>query len=421
MDLETIHIEKLVHGGQGLGSLESGKRAFVWNALPGETVQARILRKKSGYVDAIAEEITVASLDRVDPIEPEAYMSTSPWQILSPSAEALAKQAILEELFTHEKVDVSWEPFVQDEQRYGYRNKMEYNFWWDNETGKVSLALHVRGSHMKLPLEGSALASDAINKVGKRLVEFINSSQLQARSLKSAVLRSTADEKTAVVLYVVDKNVAELDWSQVKADSMTVYYSNPKSPASVPTEVLLRLGLEYLADTIGGREYRYSPEGFFQINLPVYDQAIATIGEWVDAGSSVVDMYAGVGSIGMSLPYASLTSVELDPASSAQAKLNAGENTQVVLSESEKALSYITTDAVIILDPPRAGLHKKVVERLLEVAPPTIIYLSCNPATQARDTAQLLLERHYKVVHARGYNFFPATPHIESLLVLSRV
>lgn len=421
MSLETIHIEKLVHGGQGLGKLESGKRAFVWNALPGETVEANIIRKKSGYVDAIAEEITIASPDRIEPLEPEAFMSTSPWQIMNTDAEAKAKQAILEELFTHEKLDISWDSFVQGEQRFGYRNKMEYNFWWDNETNKVSLALHRRGSHMKLPMTSSALASGAINDVGKSLVEFINSCDVQARSLKSAVLRSTADGKTAVVLYIVDKEVAQLEWSRVGADSITVYYSNPKSPASVPTELLVHLGLEYLTDNIAGHEYRYSPEGFFQINLPVYSQAIEAMARWVHAGSKVVDMYAGVGSIGMSLPHASLISVELDPASSAQANLNAGENTEVILSESEKALGYIATDAVVILDPPRAGLHKKVVERLLEVTPIAVVYLSCNPATQARDVSLLLAQGQYKVVCARGYNFFPATPHIESLLVLERI
>ena len=165
---EEIKLEKLVHGGQALGTLANGKRAFVWNGLPGETVRAKIIRKKSGYVDAIAEEIIVTSPERIDPLEPEAFLSTSPWQILDYNKESEAKQTILAELFAGEKLAVEWAPFVQLEQRYGYRNKMEYNFWWVNETESVSLALHRRGSHIKLPLKGSVLASDAINQLDRK-------------------------------------------------------------------------------------------------------------------------------------------------------------------------------------------------------------------------------------------------------------
>ncbi|OYX36216.1 hypothetical protein B7Z00_04900, partial [Candidatus Saccharibacteria bacterium 32-50-10] len=86
---------------------------------------------------------------------------------------------------------------------------------------------------------------------------------------------------------------------------------------------------------------------------------------------------------------------------------------------SEQALEYITPDRTIILDPPRAGLHQAVVDRLLDQMPERIVYLSCNPVTQARD-ASLLVEK-YKISHVQGYNFFPRTPHIENLLVLDKI
>jgi len=88
----------------------------------------------------------------------------------------------------------------------------------------------------------------------------------------------------------------------------------------------------------------------------------------------------------------------------------------VVLAPSEKAIDYIITEATIIVDPPRAGLHAAVIDRLLEVTPSRIIYLSCNAVTQARDIA--LLSEKYGIRHHRGYNFFPRTPHIEHLVVL---
>lgn len=90
----------------------------------------------------------------------------------------------------------------------------------------------------------------------------------------------------------------------------------------------------------------------------------------------------------------------------------------MIEASTEKVLEYITDEKPVIFDPPRAGLHAKVIERVLEVAPPKVIYLSCNPATQARDLA--LLEEKYVIKHFEIFNFFPRTPHIETLAVLDR-
>jgi len=95
-----------------------------------------------------------------------------------------------------------------------------------------------------------------------------------------------------------------------------------------------------------------------------------------------------------------------------------GIEANVIESSTEKALEYISGAEPVIFDPPRAGLHDKVVERVLEVAPPQVIYLSCNPATQARDLAKLQMT--YDIEFFEVYNFFPRTPHIETLAVLRR-
>jgi len=136
--------------------------------------------------------------------------------------------------------------------------------------------------------------------------------------------------------------------------------------------------------------------------------------EFVSDDEHIVDMYAGVGTIGLSLGQASEL-VEIDLATAAMARRNAGGR-KVIETSTEKALDYITPDKTIVFDPPRAGLHDKVAGRLLEVQPKKILYLSCNPATQARDLG--LLQDKYKIIFFEGYNFFPHTPHIESLAVL---
>ncbi len=135
-------------------------------------------------------------------------------------------------------------------------------------------------------------------------------------------------------------------------------------------------------------------------------------------------MYSGVGSIGLSVvgDKQNLTMIETSEESTKQAKLNIGDrnNCEVVTATAESVLEYLQGDEVVILDPPRAGLHKNVTSQLLDKKPPQIIYLSCNPSTQARDI-KLLTDGGYKIKSAKGYNFFPRTPHIESLIILDAV
>lgn len=224
--------------------------------------------------------------------------------------------------------------------------------------------------------------------------------------------------------------------------------------------------------------FHYATEGFFQVNIPVYEQALRDMKEWVESktedcgpktaesmqtapadtttasepeasafpaaarqdisvvsaergsdsdGSrsgrtqATVDLYSGVGTIGLTIGGENCVLVETDENAVREMKRNVSllnSSSQPVLARSEDALEYITSDRVIIVDPPRAGMHTNVINRLLEALPPRIIYLSCNPVTQARDVA-LLLEK-YNLVHHRGYNFFPRTPHIEHLVVLER-
>ncbi len=134
-----------------------------------------------------------------------------------------------------------------------------------------------------------------------------------------------------------------------------------------------------------------------------------------------LDLYSGVGSIGLTIGGDNCTLVEVNQHAVREMKNNIAaqnSNAQAILAASEKALDYINSDTIVIVDPPRAGLHSDVVEKLLETSPPRIIYLSCNPVTQARDVA--LLSQKYQIKHTKGYNFFPRTPHIEHLVVLDK-
>jgi len=175
---------------------------------------------------------------------------------------------------------------------------------------------------------------------------------------------------------------------------------------------LQELGDVLLTDTLLGQPFVYDVDSFFQVNLPIYEQALQRIKD-KSSQTTLVDMYAGVGSIGLSIATGSVELVELDSATARMAEQNAATSAldaTVVETPAEKATDYITSDKPIVFDPPRAGLHDKVISRVLEVLPPTVAYLSCNPVTQARDIARL--EKQYRITYFEAFNFFPRTPHI---------
>lgn len=431
MELEQVTITKLVHGGQGLAELGDGRKVFVWNALPGETVRVRVIKKKRSYAEAIAEEIVTASPERVEPRE-ENYLATSPWQMMTFEAENKYKSSIVQELFQQAHIDltrfdlttVSGKAARDDEfisspgamenplGVFHYRNKMEYSFWGDDDG--LHLALHQRGSHGKQIVQGSELALPALDAGANAVLAELRKLDIRAGDLKTIIVRCSQKNDVVAALYTKKTEFPEIALP-TGVKGLRVYHSNPKSPASVATKLLYELGDARLEDTILGKPFTYDVESFFQVNLPIYEKALQRIHE--HAKGEPIDMYAGVGSIGLSV--GSKTLVELDPATAAMARENAKDGGQeVVEASTEKALEYITGDRPIIFDPPRAGLHAKVAERCLEVLPPQIVYLSCNPATQARDLA--LLQEKYAIDFFEVYNFFPKTPHIETLAVLSR-
>ena len=174
-----------------------------------------------------------------------------------------------------------------------------------------------------------------------------------------------------------------------------------------------------LEDTILGQKFSYSPNGFFQINLPVYELALAEIKKHIKT-EKVLDLYAGVGTIGLSVASGQdLVLVECDKAAYRELEQNTKMcGARSVYAKSEDALGFVTPDETVILDPPRAGCHVNLLNKLLERTPPIVIYLSCNPATQARDVK--ILSEKYQISSVVPFNFFPRTPHLENLVVLER-
>lgn len=422
-----LKLDAVVGGGQTMGTLPEGKKVFVWGGLPDEDVGVQITKKKSSYNEGIVSQVITASKQRVEPRDPESYLSTSPWQIMDFTSEQHYKAALIEEAFElHDIVLPNAIEVYSDGREYEYRNKVEFSFWFDTETEKLSLAFFRRGTHGKIAVNGTSLAPEAINNAGQVIVKVLNNHKIGGRDLKTLLIRCDSKGGLAWQLYVKNKDlpaekILQDIASKLDAINGEVIHSNPKSPASVITKRLATLGDQRLQDTILDVPFRYATEGFFQINLPVYEEALRDMQQWVPKDSpATVDLYSGVGTIGLTIGGEHVTLIESNEHAVREMERNIEtlgiKGAKAVLAPSEKALDYITSEATIIVDPPRAGLHVDVIDRLLEQAPARIIYLSCNPVTQARDVERLA--EKYGIRTHRGYNFFPRTPHIEHLVVL---
>ncbi|MBI4992598.1 MAG: class I SAM-dependent RNA methyltransferase [Candidatus Magasanikbacteria bacterium] len=431
-----VNIEKLVFGGQGLGRLDDGRVCFVWNALPGEEVDIEIIKNKKTHLEAMAAEIIQPSPERIESRE-EHFLSCSPWQIMSLAAENKWKKEIAVE--TYKKlggIDAGDLEILGDEAEYGYRNKMEYSF--SESGGKISLAFHIRESRRYIPITVCELAWPEINEVALQLLAWVNQNQIPIRSLKTMIVRCNQNGEVLAGLFLKDRLQFE-NYPELKNNfvGLTIFYSTHKSPASVLTDVLYQAGQDYLEEDLLGTKLKYGLFSFFQINIPVFLSALQDISDSLLPDQSAVDFYSGVGSI--SLPLAkkfkdcvlvdnneeaigfareNIEALARDPLPASPYEGEGFSKIKSICIAAEKMTELLTSDKVVIVDPPRVGLDKRVAERILAVKPKQVIYLSCNLSTHARDLG--LLKEAYDIKFMKLYNFFPRTAHIEGLAVLVR-
>lgn len=490
---EILSLETIVGGGQTMGALPDGKKCFVWGGLPGETVRVKLTKQKASYTEAVVVEVINEAPERIQPRDPGSYLSTSPWQIMDFASEQRHKADLIHEAFQlhHVALPSRTEVFT-DGKQFAYRNKVEFSWYSEAQTkdangaaeknserqleskslfgdtratssDTLDLAFYRRGSKGKIVVNGTNLARPEINELARAIRNLLRTKPVSARNLKTLLIRTDQQGGCVWQLYLkdeIDNLITPEEAAILPAQGGEIIYSNPKSPASVITKRLAAFDNTSLTDTILGTPFTYACEGFFQVNIPVYEQTLKDMREWVEASKetsdredfafpakrgqerqldqlaaerseradgfryvpTTLDLYSGVGTIGLTIGGDNVTLVEINEHAVREMRRNIaqlGKKAQAVLAPSEQALDYITSNKIIIVDPPRAGLHAKVIATLLQQQPPRIIYLSCNPVTQARDVA-LLLEK-YRIVHARGYNFFPRTPHIESLVVLDLI
>lgn len=422
--VEEVIIEKLVFGGQGLGRID-GRVVFAWNALPTETVRLNpVIKKKKDFLEGVGELVGNPSKHRTTPKE-DHFLSCSPWQIMDWETEQDWKTVIAKE--TYERLGgITLDALTivgEEANQYGYRNKMEYALV-EKADGTASIASFERATHRIRAISLCLLPYPALNEAAEKVIKWLDEEKLPARIFKSVIIRANRKGEAVAVLFSLDP-ITPLAPPPLDANllGVQIYLSNPKSPASTADKLLFTVGQSELTETIFDKEFHYGALSFFQVNMPMYERALTDIQKHIPQDRAIVDFYGGTGSIGLSLnTAASLTIVDSNEESIEYAKKNIAAlkkaDAVAVCAPAEKVLEHITSEATLVLDPPRAGMHPKVVKKILEMLPSKIIYLSCNISTQARDLA--LLKDAYTITFSQLYNFFPRTPHIEGLVVLEK-
>jgi 23S rRNA (uracil1939-C5)-methyltransferase len=415
-----VEFEKIGHNGVSIGRYD-GKIVFVYGILPGEKAKIRITKEKKNLIKGEVVEILEKSKYRIKELE-DHYLSCSPWQVFDYNYQIGLKREILKEIFRNfSKIDIEINDFFASPDIFGYRTKIEYSFLEENN--EYFFAFHKRENFrekVKL-IEGCKLISEKAKRVSFLVLEEINKRRI--KDLKTLTIRKSRRYDDIYIALLTSNKNQNFSFSNQELTGFSFIYSKKESPASTFDEIIYEWGREYLREKILNLEIRYHYTSFFQNNIELFEKALEIMKENSNEFNKVVDLYAGVGVIGLSLKNYSkeIWSVEIDKIATQYAKINAElndvKNFKTLTLASEKISRDILENTdLLILDPPRTGLHKKLINIILEIKPKNIFYLSCNPITQARDFS--FLRQVYSVKKFYGFDFYPNTPHLESLLIL---
>jgi len=446
-----LDITQAAFGGKGLCRVD-GMAVFVEQAVPGDRVTARIIKKKKSYAEARVLELREPSSHRVKaPCPYSGICGGCKWQFLDYERQLIYKRQHVQEALAHiggiQEVPVH--PTIASDRIFGYRNKMEFSCaerrWLlpeemgqdDVDTG-MALGLHVPGTFYKvLDIEACLLQPELGNAILSDVRRYIRRSALPVYGLRShegfwrfLVLRhSAALDQWMVNIVTASENVAQVqplaDALFQKHDRVVSVINNitaRNSGVAVGEREIKLCGEAVIVDHIGERAFELSANSFFQTNTlgarRLYDTAKDYAG--LTGTERVVDLYCGAGTIAIYLADMAHEVIGLEIVESAVADAqrnclrNDVQNCRFMAGDIRATLAGVgMRPEVMIIDPPRAGMHQDVVGQVLAMAPERIVYVSCNPATMARDIA--LLKNAYQLIEVQPVDMFPHTYHIESV------
>jgi 23S rRNA (uracil1939-C5)-methyltransferase len=443
-----LEIEDHAFDGKSVARLD-GKVVFLNGGLPGERVLAEIVRSKPRYNQAVVHGILRKSDSRIPAVCAHFDVCGGcTWQDLKYDQQlAFKKNQVVESIARIGGLDnVAVREVTPSAEVFRYRNKMEFSFHTAG-TGGFSLGLHHRGRFDDIfNLDACHLQSEAANGIVRWTREFVSETGIPVYDvlkhegyLRFLIVREA--KRTGQIMVCLVTNFGELPHCDRLVEGLkrvcpqiaTIVHGENGGKSNIATaekETVL-FGPGYIEERLFNCTFRISAGTFFQTNSLQAETLYQTGFDLLDAQATdrVLDLYCGTGSIGILLAsrVREVVGVEVVSDSIRRAKENAAlngiDNITFVEAQAEDFLKDVCArgnryDAAIV-DPPRAGLHPKALKRILELAPPKLLYVSCNPATFARDAAGIVAAG-YSVLSVQPVDMFPHTKHIEVVARFSR-
>jgi 23S rRNA (uracil1939-C5)-methyltransferase len=453
---ETIelNVEKMAYGGHGIGRLD-GFVVFLRGVVPGDRVKARIYRKKKDYAQANVVEVISPSPDRIPaPCPYSGYCGGCQWQHIQYANQLSYKKDQVKESIKHigGLEDVVVHSVLPSENIFSYRNKMEFSFsdrrWFmphelDKREleGNFALGLHVPGTYHKvIDVEACLLQQETGNQILREVKRYAKESRIPVYGLKShegywrfltirysgsfdewMVNLVTSEERPEITRPLADMLSGQIE--QVK--SVVNNITRRKASIAVGEHEVVLKGKGSIRDKIGPFTFQISANSFFQTNSLAAQVLYGKVTDYAElkGNERVLDLYSGTGTIPIFLAnrVQTVTGIEINESAVLDARRNCEDNSvdncHFIIGDIREELSTINYKPdVLIIDPPRAGMHKDVLAQALSLSAERIIYISCNPATMARDISGMVQD--YELVDIQPVDMFPHTYHIEAVAKL---
>ena len=456
--IENIEIIDTARKGKSVAK-HDGRAIFVQGGVPGDICDITVLKRRKKYWEARIEKIHTYSEKRTEPkCEHFGTCGGCKWQNMKYESQLSFKQ---NEVFNNLKriggIDLPrHQEIIGSKNKYFYRNKMEYTFsnkrWLTIEEiqseedikDKDACGFHVPGMFDKvINLHNCYLQQEPSNAIRLSVKKFADKNNLayfdirnQQGLLRNLMIRSssTKDIMVLVQFYENDKKNINLMMEHIKTTfheiTSLLYIINQKANNTIyDQEVICYNGEDHIMEEMDGLYFKIGAKSFFQTNSEQAKVLYRITKELANITSDdlVYDLYTGTGTIAQYIATSAKKVVGIDSVEEGikAAYLNAERNNIDNCTFYTGDMKEIFTDEfiskngipdVIITDPPRDGMHKKVVEQILKISAKRIVYVSCNSATQARDLA--LMDEKYKVSHIQPVDMFPQTHHVENIVVL---
>ncbi len=456
--IENVQLTGIADKGRVVGRDAEGQVVFVEGGVPGDVADIWVTSKRKGFQEGYVQTIQVYSPDRVAPACAHfGVCGGCKWQHLDYGAQIREKERVVYDALERiGKIDLGEKyPIQGAADIFYYRNKLEFTFcnkkWLTaeeigaGETNQVNVVgFHKAGAFDKIvPISDCLLQAAPSNDIRNFVRDFADEHgytfydpKAQQGWLRNMVVRVTTLGQVMVILSINSGNDKAipvlLDALREKFPAITSLYFciNPKkNDFLLDLEMQLYAGLPYIEEQLDHIRYRIGPKSFFQTNTRQAESLYRIVRDFagLTGTENVYDLYTGLGSIALYLAGHSRQVVGVEEISAAiadareNALLNGIENVQFYAGDVKDIVSPEFMEQhgrpdVLVTDPPRAGMHSKVIDILLELESPVIVYVSCNPSTQARDL-QLLAEK-YDVAKVQPVDMFPHTHHIENVALL---